>query len=132
VGVAAAPWAGAELAVDVRVVGAAEREALDEDDDEGDEDDELLADDVPDDESLVAVEDRSAGELSAVDVAGAVGVGEDGVAGVVPDDDERSVSSPRVVVPEDDVLLTSADTGFCPISSIPVTIAIATTKTETA
>lgn len=73
--------------------------------------------------------DGAADEFSAV--AGAVVVGEDGDV-VVSDVDELSASSPSVVVPVEDELLTSADTGFCPISSIPVTIAIATTKTETA
>jgi hypothetical protein len=77
------------------------------------------------------VEDGAVEELSAVGVAGAVVVGEDGVV-VVPVEDEVFASSPRVVVPEEDEWPTSADTGFCPMSSIPVTIAIATTKTETA
>jgi hypothetical protein len=84
-----------------------------------------------DSDVLVAVEDGAAGELSAVEEAGAVVVGADGV-GVGSEVDEEVVSSPRVVVPDDDELLTSADTGFCPISSMPVTIVIATTKTETA
>jgi hypothetical protein len=124
VGVAAAPWAGAELEleVDVRL-----DEAADEDDG-----DELLVDGVADAESLVAEDDRAAEEVCAVEVAGADVVGVDGVVGVVPDDDELSVSSPRVVFPDEEEFVTSADTGFCPISSIPVTIAIATAKTETA
>jgi len=130
-GVAAAPCAGAELELDVRADEAEEREALDEDDDS---DDELGVDGVADDESLSSVALDSAGELSAVDVAGAVVAGEDGVVGLVSDedDDEVFVSWPSVVVPDDDELLTSADTGFCPISSTPVTIAMATTNTETA
>ena len=119
-GVAAAPVAGA----------GAELELADEDDDE--DEDELLDDGVADSEFFVAVDDGAADELSAVEVGGAVGVGEDGVVGVVPVDEELPASSPSVVVPDDDELVTSADTGFCPISSIPVTTAIATTNTETA
>jgi len=99
---------------------------------EAGDDDELARDGVADDESLPSVAVGSADELSAVDVAGAVVVGEDGAVGVESEDDEDSASSPSVVVPDDDELPTSADTGCCPISSIPVTIAIATTNTETA
>jgi hypothetical protein len=127
VGVAAAPWAGElelELAVDVRV------DEADEADDDDEEDDEPAVDGVAFAELLVAVELGAADELSGVEVAGAVPVGADGV--VVSDDDEAFVSSPRVVFPDEEEFPTSADTGFCPISSIPVTIAIATTNTETA
>jgi hypothetical protein len=81
----------------------------------------------------VGIDDGAAGELSAAGLAGAVVAGADGVGVVVPDvDRELPASSPRVVVPDDDEWLTSADTGFCPTSSIPVTIAIATANTETA
>jgi len=75
------------------------------------------------------------GALSDVDVAGAVVVGVegvDGVEGVVSRCEDALVSSPRVVVPVGEESPTSADTGFCPISSIPVTMPIATTKTATA
>jgi hypothetical protein len=123
VGVAAAPWAGAELELDARLDGA-----LDDDED----DDEPLDDEgVADSDALRAVEDGAAEELAAVELAGAEVAGEDGV-GVVAVVDEDSASSPSVVVPDDDELVTSAETGFCPTSSIPVTIAIATTNTETA
>jgi hypothetical protein len=121
--VGAAPWAGTELELEVDV-------RLEEDED-ADEDGELLVDDVADEDSRCPVEDGAAEELSADGVAGAVVVGEDGVV-VVPVEDEVFASSPRVVVPEGDEWPTSADTGFCPISSIPVTMPIATTKTETA
>jgi hypothetical protein len=127
VGVAAAPWAGElelELAVDVRA-----DEADEADDDE--EDDEPAVDGVAFAELLVEVELGAADELSGVEVAGAVLAGADGVV-VVSDDDEAFVSSPRVVFPDEEEFPTSADTGFCPTSSIPVTIAIATTNTETA
>jgi hypothetical protein len=105
---------------------------LDEDDGEGGgDDDELLVDAVADSDALLA-DDGGAGEFSALEVAGAVVVG-DGVGVVVPVvDEEPLASSPSVVVPEEDEVPTSAETGFCPISSIPVTIAIATTNTETA
>jgi len=114
-------------------VAGVEEPALVLDEDDAEDDAELLVDGVPDRASLVAVEDGAAEELSPVGVTGAVGVGEDGAGVVVPEDDEElPASSPRVVVPADDELLTSADTGFCPTSSIPVTIAIATANTETA
>jgi hypothetical protein len=122
---AAAPSAADELAlVPVPVLG-----------EDGVEDGDALDDEErvagADSDELLAV-DGSAGVLS-VEVAGAVVVGEDGVGVVVPPvGRELLASSPRVVVPDDDELLTSADTGFCPISSIPVTIAMATTNTETA
>jgi len=121
------PSAGAELELEPVVLAA---------DDDGDDEEE---DDEPDDldclavvESLVAVDVGAVDELSAVEVAGALVVGEEGVVGVVSDDDEVFVSSPRVVDPDEVECVTSADTGFCPISSIPVTIAIATTNTDTA
>jgi hypothetical protein len=102
----------------------------DVDDDGALVDDDRVAGSDPD--VLVAV-DGAAGEFSAVEVAGAVVVGEDGVGVVVPEvDRELPASSPSVVVPDDDEPPTSADTGFCPTSSIPVTIAMATTNTETA
>jgi hypothetical protein len=127
------PWAGAEP-VPVERVGAAEdRGALDEDDDDsGDDDsgDEVVADVEGESESSspVAVD----GELSAVVVAGAVVVGDDGVDGVVSRCEDASVSSPMVVVPDEWELPTSADTGCCPMSSIPVTMPMATTKTAAA
>jgi hypothetical protein len=122
-GVGAAPCAGAELELELDVRLAEDADA--------DEDGELLVDDVADEDSRCPVEDGAAEELSADGVAGAVVVGADGVV-VVPVEDEVVASSPSVVVPEGDEWPTSADTGFCPISSIPVTMAIATTKTETA
>jgi hypothetical protein len=129
VGVAAVPWAGAERELEPVVRADDDEDDKDEDEDE-DEDEELDCLAFP--ESLVVVDVGAVDELSAVEVAGAVVVGEEGVVGVVPDDDEVFASSPRVVVPDEVECETSADTGFCPISSIPVTIAIATTKTETA
>jgi len=102
------------------------------DEDDAEDDDELLVDEVADSDGLLA-DDGAAGEFSALEVAGAVVVGEDGVGVVVPVvEEELLASSPSVVVPDEDELLTRAETGFCPISSIPVTIAIATTNTETA
>ena len=116
-------------------VGVAEdRAALDEVDE--DRDAEEVAVDVAEDLDFslpVAVD--SDGEFSAVVVAGAVVVGEDGVDGVdgvVSWCEEVLVSSPRVVVPVGWELPTSADTGFCPMSSMPVTMPMATTKTATA
>jgi len=131
VGVAAALGAGAELELAFELeLDVREDEA---DDDAEDDVDEL--DDVAVSESFVAVavsvDDGADDELSAVELAGACVVGDVGV-GVVSDDDELSLSSPRVVDPEEVECVTSADTGFCPISSIPVTIAIATTNTDTA
>jgi hypothetical protein len=73
----------------------------------------------------------SVGVLSDVEVAGAVVVGEDGVVGVVSVCEDTFVSSLRVV-PVDEECPTSADTGFWLISSIPVTMPMATTKTATA
>jgi hypothetical protein len=130
-GVGAVPWAGAEL-VPVERGGVAEgRGPLDEDDDS---DDEVVdaGDEVSDPSSPVAVAVALDGELSAVVVAGAVVVGDDGVDGVVSRCEDALVSSPMVVVPDEWELPTSADTGFCPMSSIPVTMPMATTKTATA
>ena len=102
------------------------------DEDDAEDDDGLLVDDVADSDARLA-DDGAAGEFSAVEVAGAVVVGEDGVGVVVPVvEEELLASSPSVVVPDEDELPTSAETGFCPISSIPVTTAIATTNTEAA
>jgi hypothetical protein len=101
------------------------------DEDEGEDDDGLLVGDVADSDALLA-DDGAAGEFAVLEVAGAVVVG-DGVGVVVPVvDEELLASSPSVVVPDEDELPTSAETGFCPISSIPVTTAIASTNTETA
>jgi hypothetical protein len=110
---------------------AEDRVALDEGDE--DRDDEEVAVDVAEDLDFslpVAVDPD--GEFSAEVVAGAVVVGEDGVDGVVSRCEEVLVSSPRVVVPDGWELVTSADTGFCPMNSIPVTMPMATTKTATA
>jgi hypothetical protein len=120
------PWAGAEPVPAERVGVAEGRGALDEDDEGtdvvGEEDTELSS------SVAVALE----GELSAVVVAGVLVVGDDGVDGVVSPRDDALLSSPRVVVPDEWELPTSADTGFCPMSSIPVTMPMATTKTATA
>jgi hypothetical protein len=70
------------------------------------------------------------GEVS-VAVAGAVVVGDDGVDGVAPRCEAALVRSPREV-PDDWELPTSADTGFWAMSSTPVTMPMATTKTATA
>ena len=130
-GVAPAPWAGAEPEPDAeeRVAEGEFRLGLDDDDEV---DDELL--DVGDAESeSSSVSVGSAAELSAgVVVAGAVVVGEDGVVGVVFLVDEALVRSPIVVPPEVCALVTSAETGFWPISSMPVTMSIATTNTAAA
>jgi hypothetical protein len=121
------PWAGAELVPAERVGVAEGRGALDEDDEGtdvvGEEEDSELSSSV-----AVALE----GELSAVVVAGVLVAGDDGVDGVVSRCDDALLSSPRVVVPDEWELPTSADTGFCPMSSIPVTMPMATTKTATA
>ena len=126
-GVGAVPWAGAELVPAERVGVAEGRGALDEDDEGtdvvGEEEDTELSSSV-----AVALE----GEVSAVVVAGVLVVGDDGVDGVVSWRDDALLSSPRVVVPDEWELVTSADTGFCPMSSIPVTMPMATTKTATA
>jgi hypothetical protein len=121
------PWAGAELVPAERVGVAEGRGALDEDDEGtdvvGEEEDSELSSSV-----AVALER----ELSAVVVAGVLVAGDDGVDGVVSRCDDALLSSPRVVVPDEWELPTSADTGFCPMSSIPVTMPMATTKTATA
>ena len=121
------PLAGPELVPAERVGVAEGRGALDEDDEGtdvvGEEEDSELS-------SSVAV--ALVGELSAVVVAGVLVVGDDGVDGVVSRCDDALLSSPRVVVPDEWELPTSADTGFCPMSSIPVTMPMATTKTATA
>jgi hypothetical protein len=121
------PWAGAELVPAERVGVAEGRGALDEDDEGtdvvGEEEDSELSSSV-----AVALER----ELSAVVVAGVLVAGDDGVDGVVSRCDDALLSSPRVVVPDEWESPTSADTGFCPMSSIPVTMPMATTKTATA
>jgi EAL domain-containing protein (putative c-di-GMP-specific phosphodiesterase class I) len=71
-----------------------------------------------------------------VSVAGAVVLGDDGVAGSPDssseDDDDALVIAPMVVAVEVSVPLTSADTGRCPISSMPVTMPMARAKTAAA
>ncbi|WP_100501006.1 putative bifunctional diguanylate cyclase/phosphodiesterase [Geodermatophilus chilensis] len=70
-----------------------------------------------------------------VSVAGAVLVGEDGDDGswsCCSEDDDAFVIAPIVVDREVSVPLTSADTGFCPMSSMPVTMPMAMTKTAAA
>jgi hypothetical protein len=64
----------------------------------------------------------------AVDGAGVAVLGE---VGVVSREDEALVSEP-IVVPDDEEPPTRADTGCCPISSTPVTMAIASPKTAAA
>jgi hypothetical protein len=127
------PGAGAELVPAERVGVAEGRGALDEDDEGsdvvGEEEDSELSSSVA---VAVAVAVALADELSAVVVAGALVVGDDGVDGVVSRCEDALLSSPRVVVPDEWELPTSADTGFCPMSSIPVTMPMATTKTATA
>jgi hypothetical protein len=111
-----------------RVGGAEDAGALDEDDDDSDDEVVVAVEGDSEPSSPVAVD----GELSAVVVAGAVVVGDDGVDGVVSRCEDASVSSPMVVVPDESELPTSADTGCCPMSSIPVTMPMATTKTAAA
>ena len=109
------------------------RGAFDEDDEGSDEDDE--GSDVVDEEgeaSELSSSVASGEELSSVVVAGTLVVGDDGVDGVVSRCEDALPSSPRVVVPDEWEFPTSADTGFCPMSSIPVTMPMATTKTATA
>jgi hypothetical protein len=130
------PWAGAELVPVERVGVAEDRGALDEDDEEDDEeedeeDGEVDVDGERDSESLGPVAAGVDGELPAVVVAGTVVVPEGGVDGVVSRCEDALVSSP-MVVPDEWELPTSADTGFCPMSSIPVTMPMATAKTATA
>ncbi|MCW2677904.1 MAG: hypothetical protein JWR70_2944 [Modestobacter sp.] len=135
-GVGAETWPGAAL-VPVERVGAAEdrgalEEGADPDEEDADPDDEVVVDGAWDAESLEPVAVGVDGELSLLVVAGAVVVREEGVDGVVSRCEDTLVSSPRVVVPEECELPTSADTGFCPMSSIPVTTTMATAKTATA
>jgi hypothetical protein len=123
------PWAGAELVPPEGVGGAEDCGALDEED--ADSVDGVVDEDGDSEpSSLGAV--ASEGELSAVLVAGAVVVGDDGVGGVVSRSEDAFARSPIVVVPDEWELPTSADTGFCPMSSIPVTMPMATKKTTTA
>jgi hypothetical protein len=127
-GVGAVPWAGAEL-VPAEGVGVAEgRGALDEDDEGSD----VVDEEGEDSELSSSVAVALGEELSAVGVAGTLVVGDDGVDGVVSRCEDALPSSPRVVVPDESEFPTSADTGFCPRSSIPVTMPMATTKTATA
>ena len=120
------PPAGAEL-VPAAGVGVAEaRGALDDDSDDEVVDEE--EDREPESPVAVALD----GELPPVVVAGAVVVGDDGADGVVSRCEDALVSSPMVVVPDECELPTSADTGFCPMTSIPVTMPMAATKTATA
>jgi hypothetical protein len=127
------PWSGTELVPAERVGVAEGRGALDEDDEGSDvvgvEEDFEPSSSVA---VAVAVGFASEGELSEVVVAGALVVGDDGVDGVVSPRDDALLSSPRVVVPDEWELPISADTGFCPMSSIPVTMPMATTKMATA
>jgi hypothetical protein len=131
-GVGAVPWAGTELVPAERVGVAEDRGALDEDDEGSDVVGEEEEDSEPWSSVAVAVAVAVEGELSAVVVAGVLVVGDDGVDGVVSLRDDALLSSPRVVVPDEWELPTSADTGFCPMSSIPVTMPMATTKMATA
>jgi hypothetical protein len=131
-GVGAVPWAGTELVPAERVGVAEGRGALDEDDEGSDVVGEEEEDSEPSSSVAVSVAVAVEGELSAVVVAGVLVVGDDGVDGVVSSRDDALLSSPRVVVPDEWELPTSADTGFCPMSSIPVTMPMATTKMATA
>jgi hypothetical protein len=112
--------------VPVAPVGAADdRAALDAGDDGA-------AVDGAADEPASPVAVGSAGALPVPAVVGVV-VGADGGVDVeVARREEALASSPSVVVPESDEPPTSADTGFWPMSSMPVTMPIATTKTATA
>jgi hypothetical protein len=127
-GVGAVPWAGAELVPAERVGVAEGRGALDEDDEGSD----VVDEEGEDSELSSSVAVALGEELSAVGVAGTLVVGDDGVDGVVSRCEDALPSSPRVVVPDEWEFPTSADTGFCPMSSIPVTMPMATTKTATA
>jgi hypothetical protein len=116
----------------VRFVGVGVTEArgaLDEDDDS---DEEAVVEGEGDVGSSPSVAVGRDGELAGVLVAGAVVGGEEGVERVVSRCEDTLVSSPMEVVPVEWELPTSADTGFCPMSSIPVTMPMATTKTATA
>jgi hypothetical protein len=122
--VGAVSWAGDELVPAVWVGVAEDSGPLDEEVDASD--DEVV--DEEDSESGTPVSGASDGEVS----AGAVVVGDDGLVGVVSWYEDTLVSSSRVVDPDESELPTSAYTGFCPMSSIPVTMPMATTKTATA
>jgi hypothetical protein len=127
-GVGAVPWAGAELLPAERVGVAEGRGALDEDDEGSD----VVDEEGEDSELSSSVAVALGEEVSAVVVAGTLVAGDDGVDGVVSRCEDALPSSPRVVVPDEWEFPTSADTGFCPMSSIPVTMPMATTKTATA
>jgi hypothetical protein len=137
-GVGAVPWAGTELVPAERVGVAEGRGALDEDEEGSDVVGEEEEDPEPSSSVAVPVAVAVAvavaleGELSAAVVAGVLVVGADGVDGVVSPRDDALLSSPRVVVPDEWELPTSADTGFCPMSSTPVTMPMARTKMATA
>jgi hypothetical protein len=134
--VGAVPWAGTELVPAERVGVAEGRGALDEDEEGSDVVGEEEEDSEPSSSVAVPVAVAVAvaleGELSAVVVAGVLVVGDDGVDGVVSPRDDALLSSPRVVVPDEWELPTSADTGFCPMSSTPVTMPMARMKMATA
>jgi len=74
---------------------------------------------------------RADGELVDVEFAGE-GPAVDGGEGVVPEGVESLASAPIVVVPDVCEAPTSAETGRCPTTSIPVTIPMATRKTTAA
>src|SRR4051794_13048912 len=125
-GVGAVPRAGGTLVGAEEVGAAVDRGAL-VDDEEDDEEDEELVVDGADELSSSPVSVDPDGDFSASVVTGAEVVGVDGVVGVVSWCEDALVSSPRVVVLDESESPTSADTGFCPISSIPVTMPMATT-----
>jgi hypothetical protein len=122
-GVGAVPCAGAEVVLVERVAVSVDRGALDEDD----PDDEVVGDGEADCEPPPPVGVAVGGEFSVVVVAGL-----DGAAGDPSWWEDTLASSPMVVVPDEWELPTSADTGFCPMNSTPVTMPMATTKTATA
>jgi len=74
---------------------------------------------------------RADGELVDVEFA-EEGPAVDGGDGVFPEGAESWVSAPIVVVPDVCEAPTSAETGRCPTTSIPVTIPMATRKTTAA
>jgi hypothetical protein len=74
---------------------------------------------------------RADGELVDVEFAGE-GPAVDGGDGVFPEGAESWASAPIVVVPDVCEAPTSAETGRCPTTSIPVTIPMATRKTTAA
>jgi hypothetical protein len=129
-GVGAVPCAGAEVVLVDRVAVSVDRGAVDESDpalDGNDPDDEVVGDGEADCEPPPPVGVAVDGEFSAVVVAGL-----DGAAGDPSWWEATLASSPMVVVPDEWELPTSADTGFCPMNSTPVTMPMATTKTATA